>query len=506
MAVTHHKSSTTIRGITYNYGDTFKCHASYGGTSDSEGTGSAVDLTAGTTYYYMGYATGDDGNLTSYPYLVYVTTSTVRGWFKENVFPYATYTVTYNANGGSGAPSSQTKTHGTTLTLSSTTPTRSGYTFVGWGTSATDTSSNYSAGGSYTANASITLYAIWKKTITLTYSANGGSGAPSSQSATVYNATTSYTFTISSTKPTKTGYTFLGWDISSSATSASFQAGETITMSWSDTLHAIWSENKLTVNLYSNYADYGTYQGEALNVSASSNVLVLTKDYLYDNAYSDGLANIQNSSYLYLSKTGYTPTGYWGTSTSGGTLVDQSTSFSTGQALAEAVGKSLKNGNATINLYAQWRVNVLTIKYNVNGGTTNSDTYYTNNNLIYRTSSSSVLEDNWNYNDTHTNGLYNASTFGLTRIGYDFVGWKIGNSGTTIFDQNDTSIVPTDLASNITTGDRTITLYAEWKLSGVIYIDNGTEFEKYLVYIDNGSSWDLYLTYIDNGTSWDIMT
>ena len=42
------------------------------------------------------------------------------------------YSVKYNANGGSGAPSSQTKWHGTALTLSSTKPTRTGYTFKGW--------------------------------------------------------------------------------------------------------------------------------------------------------------------------------------------------------------------------------------------------------------------------------------------------------------------------------------------------------------------------------------
>ena len=71
------------------------------------------------------------------------------------------YTVSYNANGGSGAPSSQTKWYGTTLTLSNTKPTRSGYNFKGWGASSTATSAIYSAGGKYTANASATLYAVW---------------------------------------------------------------------------------------------------------------------------------------------------------------------------------------------------------------------------------------------------------------------------------------------------------------------------------------------------------
>ena len=72
------------------------------------------------------------------------------------------YTVSYSANGGSGAPGSQTKYHNTTLTLSSTKPKKDGYTFLGWSTSATATSATYQPGGSYTANANATLYAVWK--------------------------------------------------------------------------------------------------------------------------------------------------------------------------------------------------------------------------------------------------------------------------------------------------------------------------------------------------------
>lgn len=85
-----------------------------------------------------------------------------------NLYLYArwdiiTYTVSYNVNGsgGTGAPSSQTKTYGVTLTLSSTTPTRAGYAFNGWNTNSSGTGTNYAAGGSYTANAAVTLYAKW---------------------------------------------------------------------------------------------------------------------------------------------------------------------------------------------------------------------------------------------------------------------------------------------------------------------------------------------------------
>lgn len=125
-----------------------------------------------------------------------------------------TYTVTYNANGGSGAPSNQTKTHGETLYLSYTkhskSPTSAGsytvtlnanggtctygslsaarttsYTFSKWNTSPSGTGTSYSSGASYTSNAALSLYAIY----------------------------TSSTSTESVTLPTpeRDGYEFMGW-------------------------------------------------------------------------------------------------------------------------------------------------------------------------------------------------------------------------------------------------------------------------------------------------------
>ena len=79
-----------------------------------------------------------------------------------------TYTVTYNANGGSGAPANQSKILGTNLVLSSTVPTRSGYEFVSWNTKSDGTGTSYNAGGTYTQDAPLILYAIWKiKTVAL---------------------------------------------------------------------------------------------------------------------------------------------------------------------------------------------------------------------------------------------------------------------------------------------------------------------------------------------------
>ena len=72
-----------------------------------------------------------------------------------------TYAVSYDANGGSGAPSSQAKYYGKSITLSSTVPTRTGYTFKGWATTA-DGIAEYQPSGTYTSNASVILYAVWE--------------------------------------------------------------------------------------------------------------------------------------------------------------------------------------------------------------------------------------------------------------------------------------------------------------------------------------------------------
>lgn len=74
-----------------------------------------------------------------------------------------TYTVSYNANGGSGVPSSQIKQYDKTLTLSSVKPTRAGYIFKGWAISSAASSTQYQPGSSYTSNKDLMLYAVWER-------------------------------------------------------------------------------------------------------------------------------------------------------------------------------------------------------------------------------------------------------------------------------------------------------------------------------------------------------
>ena len=156
---------------------------------------------------------------------------------------WSTYTISYNANGGAGAPSSQTKTYGTALTLSSTVPTRSAdedgttYIFKGWATSADATAAKYMPGVTYSANASTTLYAVWSAidNKTVSYNANGGEGAPEAQ-----NSTISDSIVISSIVPTRNGYTFKGWTTNIDSTTVVYEPGATYSGTTDLVLYAVW--------------------------------------------------------------------------------------------------------------------------------------------------------------------------------------------------------------------------------------------------------------------------
>ena len=82
------------------------------------------------------------------------------------------YKITYDANQGSDAPNPQYKWHGENITLTTSIPSRSGYTFLNWNTKSNGTGTSYAKGATFKANAATTLYAIWKN--------NGGVTPPAS--------------------------------------------------------------------------------------------------------------------------------------------------------------------------------------------------------------------------------------------------------------------------------------------------------------------------------------
>lgn len=148
----------------------------------------------------------------------------------------SSYSVSYNANGGSGAPRKQTKYYGQTLKLSTTRPTRTGYTFAGWGTSANDTSVDYAPGANYTANASVTLYAVWtRNTYEVTFNANGGT----INGNELYTKSVGYNDSIG-TIPTaiKEYAEFVEWNTSATGAGTKVTEGTRITAAL--TAYAIW--------------------------------------------------------------------------------------------------------------------------------------------------------------------------------------------------------------------------------------------------------------------------
>lgn len=201
-----------------------------------------------------------------------------------------TLNVTFYRNASSSDTTNTTKTYTYGVSgqaFSNNGWSKSGYTLLGWSESSTATTATYSvtngvADSWILSNVSpVKLYAIWSKTIKLTYDGNKGNGStsvsnvPSAQSATVYNSTTNYKFTLSSTKPTRTGYTFLGWSTSSTATSASYSAGGNITLSDSDILYAVWDANSYPYNIV-----YKSSSGVQLGTST------VTKDFDTTNSIS----------------------------------------------------------------------------------------------------------------------------------------------------------------------------------------------------------------------------
>jgi uncharacterized repeat protein (TIGR02543 family) len=216
-----------------------------------------------------------------------------------------TYTISYNANGGSGAPSSQTKTHGTNITLSSTVPTRTNYTFQGWATSSTG-AVQYQPGATFTTNANTTLYAVWAvAAATLNSVSNTTIGSSGTASWTKVNNSHTYKLTLS-----MSGASSVNVNVSAGSSSTSF----TIPNSWLSALPNSTSATATAV-LY-------TYNGSTLvgstqktfTVSVASSVKPSISSFTSaphsNNATVEGWGvAVQGYSYLTLSVSATAGTG-----------------------------------------------------------------------------------------------------------------------------------------------------------------------------------------------------
>lgn len=185
-------------------------------------------------------------------------------------------------------------------------PTRARYKFDGWADEANATTATY-FGGLITLtkdNPTKTIYAVWKPIFELHYNANGGTGAPDSQTYTSYSATsTQATFTSRNQIPTKDGYTFKGWADSSTATTAQYQPGDAIPVKHENspkTVYAVWEKNDSPVpdNPGGTKPDVANAQVKICVQCIEDSATHQPKNYgILPGAYVDGLLQVDGTYY-----------------------------------------------------------------------------------------------------------------------------------------------------------------------------------------------------------------
>lgn len=350
-----------------------------------------------------------------------------------------TYTISYDANGYGTAPASQTKTHGTALTLrsfianqtgtgykvsfnangGSSTPTAitSSITYkqTEWDTNSNGSGTSYASGASYTTNASDTLYAIWSSTkgsitlpaaisrangtanYTVSYNANGGSSTPSNQ-------------TLTRTTP----YTFNKW-AAGSASGTQYAAGASYTPSAATTMYATWTTGTTTgsITLASGITRAnGTASGykvsfDANGGSCSTTSITATNTIKYTfskwNTKADGSGTSYNAGASYSSSANLSLYAIFTSSTTKGSITLPTPTRSGYEFVGWATSASATSGStgsytpdSDITLYAVWKQSYSTIYYNDGGSAVACCVYYNDNgtavlcNVYYNNNGSAV--------------------------------------------------------------------------------------------------------------------
>lgn len=130
-------------------------------TVDTNGTYGSLPTPSRGGYQFAGWYTAASGG-------TQITESTAVNLSGDQTLyaHWSQYALYFNANGGSGGPGTQYG-YGAT-TISSATPYRTNYDFLGWSTSSSASSPSYYAGGSIGLYGTTTLYAVWKlKTVSM---------------------------------------------------------------------------------------------------------------------------------------------------------------------------------------------------------------------------------------------------------------------------------------------------------------------------------------------------
>lgn len=223
-------------------------------TSDSYTTGGTAITLPGAGqmtkagHTFDGWSTTTTGSKISGTY----TTSTNRTLYARWVA--VSYTITYDAAGGSSTPTQANKTIGQTFTLAAG-PTKTNFEFAGWN----DGTTTYDAGYTYVVeDANITLTAEWVEIFWIHYNYNGANETEPADLRKLNGQ--SYT---AGDAVTKDGYTFGGWK---SQSNVSIAAGQTFTVNANNfILSAQWTP----INYHITYASAG---GVVLPTEADKNI------------------------------------------------------------------------------------------------------------------------------------------------------------------------------------------------------------------------------------------
>ena len=281
-------------------------------TLTSDGTTSTHTVTIRETspspnYFYVGTSTTPT-SLTSYSYSWTPTSNK-----SIDIYTEQRYSITYNGNGNTGGSTSTTYYRYGSGTIANCGYTRTGYNFAGWATSSSGgVVYDY---GDTVRNSYLTLYAVWTpKVITVNLNKNEGSGGTS----TIYlkynsgwYSNSSCTNSITSiTKPTRTGWTFNGYNESANGTGTTLiDADGNITASktfyytsGTKTIYAVWLANNQAY-----YDDEGGYWyveagkmpqskvSDSLKTTLSSNWTSLSTSDIYYFAGMTLTAKVYNS-------------------------------------------------------------------------------------------------------------------------------------------------------------------------------------------------------------------
>lgn len=251
-------------------------------------------------------------------------------------------TLTYHGNGATGGNTAAQSGHtGDELTTNANGFTRDGYTFVRWDTAKDGSGTAYGEGkngvGRYTMKpAGNDLYAIWQANpASIRYRDDYGATGSTPDTTGV----TGQDVTIAQNGFTRPGYTFTGW-ARDRRTNPSLQPGGRYTLTPGTT--TLWAQ----------------WKADPAHLIYNANTGSTSQTRRTDGVVDQTLTVIANP----FTRTGYTFTG-WNTQADG-----RGRAYTAGNGF-RLVADPKSNPVNTSVLYAQWRINRVTLKFDPNGGT-----------------------------------------------------------------------------------------------------------------------------------------